>query len=163
MTQFCITYTSLRMWQNRSRLIRLVYTKVVFGNLGKTVAWGHATVKRALSWWRHHGKCFWRWLHDAVTMSSRDRSTMRSLIIFTMPSQCIQATFQRSDRWLLCCISELRVVHHSKLWKSLRSGYNYPCHKGRQNMPIYGIHVCNIVTVWVKKIICRKHAAIPML
>ena len=21
-------------------------------------------------------------------------------------------------------------------------------------MPIYGIHVCNVVTVWVKKIIC---------
>ena len=140
------------MQQNRSRPIRSVYTKVVFGNLGKTVAWGHAIVKRALSWWRHHGKCFWQWLHDAITMFSRACSTMRSLIVFTMLSQCIQATFQCSDRWSLCCISELQVVHHFKLWKSLRSGYNYPCHKGRQNMPIYGIHVCNVVMVMGKRL-----------
>ena len=150
--QFCITHTSLRMRWNHSRLIRSVYTKVVFGNLGKTVAWGHTTVKRALLWWRHYGKCFWWWIHNAITMSSRDHSTMWLLIIFMMLLQCIQATFQCSNRWLLCCISELQVVHCIKLWKSLRSGYNYPCHKGRQNMPIYGICVCNVVMVWVKKI-----------
>ena len=161
--QFCVTHTSLRMRRNRSRPIRLVYTKVVFGNLGKTVVWGHATVKRVLSWWRHHGKCFWRWLHDAITMSSRDHSTMWSLIVFTMPLQCIQATFQCSDCWSLCCVSELRVVHCIKLWKNLRSGYNYPCHEGRQNMPTYGIRVCNVVMVMGKKIICGNRWAIPML
>ena len=134
--QFCITHTLLRVQQNHSRLNRSVYTKVVFGNLGKTVAWGHATVKGALLWCRHHGKCFWWWLHNAITMSSRDCSTMQSLIVFTMPPLCIQAMVQHSNCQLLCCISELWVVHHLELHKNVKFGYYYPCHKGRQNRPI---------------------------
>ena len=44
-----------------------------------------------------------------------------------------------------------KIIHSVNNLLKEPSGYNYPCHKGRQNMPIYGIHVCNIVMVMGKK------------